>query len=168
MNISAVNNVQFTGRIKTPATLKKGEYTVHMINNSLIESFKNENCHKRIKFDEIPLGMDKYRNWTHVLDFSKGILMHICKENDSFDRKDCDLEDGIYIGGFYINKNSKGEIDNVSFYDPMSGKSEVVVRDSKDLETLRKAFKNYNDHIKKFHKKDFFERKPYPINLLGT
>ena len=102
-----------------------------------------------------------------VNNYSNGIKSKIFKEKDNFHRMDCDLGSGLYIGNFIINKDSAGKIDSVYFDDPIGNKSEVIVRDSKDLETLKEAFKNYNEHIKAFYKKDYLERKPYPVRLLG-
>lgn len=109
----------------------------------------------------------KKRNLTTVSNYSNGIKSKIFKEEDSFHRMDCNLNSGLYIGDFTINKNPKGEINSVSFYDPIGGESEIVVGDSKDLESVRSVFRNYNEHIKEFYKKDCPEQKPYPVNLLG-
>jgi len=146
MNIRAINNEHFSGKLAAPVILKNGSYTVNLINDSIMESHKGGVLHKKLRFSNL-LG----EKCTDVYDNSIGIKSKIRKDGDSFMRRTLD-NDGIYISEFHINKNPKGGIDTVTFYDPIDGKSEVVVRDSKGLEALRAAFKNYNEHIKRFYK----------------
>ena len=127
MNIGAINNVQFTGRLKAPRTLTKGNYDVKIIDDRLIVSRKNGKRFKKLEFVEIPLEDNKWRNLTRVNNYSNGIKSKIFKEEDNFHRMDCDLECGTYIASFIIKKNSDGKIDSVSFSDSTGKTSEITL-----------------------------------------